>query len=70
MSVWKFAWPENEIRNSPPFSFYKYLGSFTTPPCEENVVWFIAADPIPISLSTYAEIVEVIWPVPLEGNDF
>jgi len=70
MSIWKFAFPIEEITNSPPFSFYKYLGSFTTPPCEENVVWFVAAEPIPIGLSTYAEVAEVTCSVPLEGNDF
>jgi hypothetical protein len=36
----------------------------------ENVVWFVAAEPIPIGLSTYAEVAEVTCSVPLEGNDF
>tara|TARA_B110000503_G_C6952810_1_gene331744 strand:+ start:393 stop:518 length:126 start_codon:yes stop_codon:yes gene_type:complete len=29
-----------------PFSYYKYMGSMTSPPCEENVVWFIVDNPV------------------------
>ena len=31
--------------NSPNFSYYKYMGSFTTPPCEQNIVWFVVSKP-------------------------
>jgi carbonic anhydrase len=29
---------------TPEFNYYKYLGSRTSPPCEESVVWFIRQD--------------------------
>ena len=30
-------------------SYYRYFGSFTTPPCSEGVIWAIMHDPIEIS---------------------
>ena len=35
--------------NIPPFSYYKYMGSMTSPPCEEYVVHFVVAKPIETS---------------------
>ncbi|QPC84578.1 carbonic anhydrase family protein [Phototrophicus methaneseepsis] len=29
--------------------FYHYIGSLTTPPCTENIQWFILADPVALS---------------------
>lgn len=34
-----------------PFSFYTYQGSLTYPPCVENVIHYVSADPIPASLT-------------------
>ncbi len=43
-------YPKNIDRNEnlPAFSYYKYMGSMTTPPCEENIVWFVIASHVPI----------------------
>jgi len=34
-----------------PFSFYTYIGSLSSPPCVEQVVWFVGAEPIPASIT-------------------
>jgi len=34
-----------------PFTFYTYQGSLSYPPCVENVIHYIAADPIPASIT-------------------
>lgn len=34
------------------FNYFSYIGSFTSPPCEEEVVWYIAEKPIPIGYTT------------------
>ena len=41
--------PEVSIMKS--FSFYTYQGSITEPPCNENVIHYIASDPIPCSVT-------------------
>jgi carbonic anhydrase len=39
----KFLFPDDKYKDPDPFNYYKYMGSMTSPPCEENVVWFVAA---------------------------
>ena len=38
---------ETGAKTSP--GFYHYQGSLTTPPCTENVNWFVYKDVLPIS---------------------
>jgi carbonic anhydrase len=54
--VLKFIYNEQELSEEPYFNHYKYMGSLTSPPCEENIVWFIHAAPIPIG-STAIEMI-------------
>lgn len=34
------------------FSFFQYEGSLTSPPCQEEVSWFVLSSPLPISFTT------------------
>jgi len=54
----KFIYNEEELKSNdqPYFNHYKYMGSLTAPPCEENVVWFIHAKPISVG-STALEMI-------------
>lgn len=37
------------LHHSFQHQFYKYRGSLTTPPCTENVLWFVMTQPIEVS---------------------
>lgn len=39
---------ENMELTTKPFSFYTYQGSLTSPPCTEETIHYVVADPIPI----------------------
>ena len=39
---------------------YQYSGSLTTPPCTENVAWFISAKPLGLSVKTYNAVKHVL----------
>lgn len=45
---------------SPNFNYYKYRGSFTSPPCEEDVIWIIKAEPVPLGPTVITFINEVL----------
>lgn len=34
-------------------TFFSYSGSLTTPPCSEGVSWFVASEPLSVTLDTY-----------------
>jgi carbonic anhydrase len=46
LNVMKFIFGQDQYSSPPPFSYYKYMGSMTSPPCMENVVWFIYEKPV------------------------
>ncbi|CAG5109873.1 Oidioi.mRNA.OKI2018_I69.chr2.g4348.t1.cds [Oikopleura dioica] len=41
------------VNNADTSQFFRYLGSLTTPKCQEAVVWTVFVDPITISKETY-----------------
>ena len=41
----------------PPESYYRYMGSLTTPPCSENVKWIVSAEIREIAPEQMAKIV-------------
>jgi hypothetical protein len=43
----------------PPFDYYKYRGSFTFPPCEEDVIWFVASTTVPIGTTALSFLKDV-----------
>lgn len=45
---------EMDVKSNKPFNYYKYMGSNTQPPCAEHVVWFVAADVIPVGSTVLA----------------
>jgi len=51
--IMKFMYNDDQYNSPPPFNYYKYRGSFTFPPCEEDVIWFIHATPIPIGTTCW-----------------
>ena len=41
-------------------SHYRHQGSFTTPPCTENILWMVLANPIELSENQIARFCEII----------
>jgi len=60
-SVWKFLYNDDYIAAPPPFNYYKYMGSLTAPPCEENIVWFVHSKPIPLGSTALNMIKDAIF---------
>ncbi|KAH8691566.1 putative carbonic anhydrase [Talaromyces proteolyticus] len=39
---------------------YSYTGSLTTPPCSENVLWYVSTEPLPINVQQYRAVKSVL----------
>lgn len=52
--IMKFVYDDDQYNSPPPFDYYKYRGSFSFPPCEEDVIWFVLEDPIFMGTTSYA----------------
>lgn len=57
--VFKFMYNDDNYLSPAPFDYYKYRGSFTFPPCEEDVIWFVAAEAIPIGTTALSFLKDV-----------
>ncbi|KAJ5385801.1 hypothetical protein N7509_008342 [Penicillium cosmopolitanum] len=42
------------------YPIYQYSGSLTTPPCTENVAWFISSEPLALSVRHFNAIKHVL----------
>lgn len=57
--------------NQKYFSFYTYMGSLSSPPCTQNTIHIVSADPVRLgttALSLFKEALKVPESVDLEGN--
>lgn len=61
LNVWKFLYDNSKLANPPPFNYFKYMGSMTTPPCEENIVWFIASQPLNVGSTILSMIKDTLF---------
>lgn len=61
LNVWKFLYGADKIANPPPFNYFKYMGSMTTPPCEENIVWFVHSKPVSVGSTALSMIKDTLF---------
>lgn len=60
-NVATMMYPEKTVASGvPPFNYYKYMGSMTSPPCEEYVVHFVVQKPILLSSTIVSSIREAL----------
>ena len=67
-NLWKLLYDGEDLVRPPPFNYYKYHGSFAYPPCEENVVWFVVAQPQNLSMTTITFLKDSVLK-PVGGGD-
>jgi carbonic anhydrase len=66
-TLWNYLPLEKNVHVTPPDvvvdpgkflptdrSYYSYMGSLTTPPCTENVLWLVLKQPVPVSAEQIA----------------
>ena len=41
-------------------TLYRYSGSLTTPPCSENVLWHVSAEPLTVDQDTYIKVKKIM----------
>ena len=45
-------------------TYYRYMGSLTTPPCSEGVHWHVMAEPVEASADQIRRFLELFGPTP------
>ena len=58
-----------ELEKPDSFNYYKYMGSFTSPPCAENVVWFVVEEEIPLGSTALSQIHSALLPLGKTEDD-
>lgn len=66
--VYKFIYNDDQYMSPPPFDYFKYRGSFTWPPCEEDVIWFVLSTPVFLGTTAWTFLRDVPNPPKLKSD--